>query len=54
MLLTWLGNRDLALQVLERTRPGLALWSTIQGAAFTALHNEPRFQRVLAASAPIR
>ena len=54
VLLTWLGNRDLALQVLERTRPGLALWSTIQGAAFTALHNEPRFQRVLAASAPIR
>ena len=54
LLLAWLGDRELALAALERTRPGLSLWSTIQGAAFTALHSEPRFQRVLAASAPIR
>jgi TolB-like protein/Tfp pilus assembly protein PilF len=47
-----LGDREGALLALERSRRAAMLRSTMQGAAFASLRNEPRFQRVLEESRP--
>ncbi len=47
------GERDRALDLLERSEPkGAVLWFLMQFPELDALHSDPRYQRVLAASRP--
>jgi TolB-like protein/Tfp pilus assembly protein PilF/tRNA A-37 threonylcarbamoyl transferase component Bud32 len=48
-----LGQRDAALDLLERVRPrGAYLWFYLRSLEFTPLHGDPRFQRLMADANP--
>jgi tetratricopeptide (TPR) repeat protein len=49
------GQKDRALDLLERMQPrGARLWFTLTGPDFAPLRGSPRYQRLVAASRPLR